>query len=140
MSIGVLEVQPGPSFKQTNASRTLLYRTPPIPLASALSCCFISDPPDLSTWRTTGDGRSYTAILHLARLILTDFARVADHELDMNPYIGQQIDIYNGRGVLIEGDRGNWLVGTGFEHSTLYNYQVANANYVYLGAIQAETA
>lgn len=82
----------------------------------------------------------HTGLVYRARPILTDSARVADHELDMDPYIGQQIDIYNGRGVLIEGDRGNWLVGTGFEHSTLYNYQVANADYVYLGAIQAETA
>jgi len=65
---------------------------------------------------------------------------VADHELDMNPYIGQQIDIYNGRGVLIESTLGVWLVGTSFEHSQLYNYQVSNAENVYLGAIQSETA
>jgi glucan 1,3-beta-glucosidase len=65
---------------------------------------------------------------------------VADHELDMNPYIGQQIDIYNGRGVLIESTLGVWLVGTAFEHSQLYNYQISNAENVYMGAIQSETA
>jgi glucan 1,3-beta-glucosidase len=65
---------------------------------------------------------------------------VADHELDMNPYIGQQVDIYNGRGALIESQAGVWMVGTAFEHSQLYNYQISNANAVYLGAIQSETA
>lgn len=65
---------------------------------------------------------------------------VADHELDMNPYIDKQVDIYNGRGALIESNKGVWMVGTAFEHSQLYNYQIANAQNVYMGAIQSETA
>jgi glucan 1,3-beta-glucosidase len=64
---------------------------------------------------------------------------VADHELDLPDH--GQINIYNGRGVLIESEAGPvWLVGTASEHSTLYNYQLHSAMNVYLGTIQGETA
>lgn len=63
---------------------------------------------------------------------------VADHELDLADH--NQINIYNGRGVLIESAAGPvWLYGTASEHSQLYNYQLANANNVYMAAIQTET-
>ncbi|KAL8639668.1 MAG: hypothetical protein Q9228_003325 [Teloschistes exilis] len=63
---------------------------------------------------------------------------VADHELDLADH--QQIDIYNGRGVLIESAKGPvWLYGTSSEHSQLYNYQIANSKNVYAGLIQTET-
>ncbi|KAL8686385.1 MAG: hypothetical protein Q9224_005462, partial [Gallowayella concinna] len=63
---------------------------------------------------------------------------VADHELDLADH--SQIDLYNGRGVLIESKQGPvWLYGTSSEHSVLYNYQVANAKNVYMAAIQTET-
>ncbi|KAK4998198.1 hypothetical protein LTR66_002539 [Elasticomyces elasticus] len=63
---------------------------------------------------------------------------VADHELDLTDH--NQIDIYNGRGVLIESQGPVWLYGTSFEHSMLYNYQIANAKEIYMGIIQSETA
>lgn len=63
---------------------------------------------------------------------------VADHELDMTDY--NQINIYNGRGVLIESQKPVWLWGTASEHSQLYNYQVSNAKNLYMGVIQTETA
>lgn len=63
---------------------------------------------------------------------------VSDHELDTIDH--NQVDIYNGRGVLIESTAGVWMYGTSFEHSMLYNYQLSNADGVYLGAIQSETA
>jgi glucan 1,3-beta-glucosidase len=44
------------------------------------------------------------------------------------------------RGVLIEGPGPNWLWGTSFEHSTLYDYQIMNAQNTYMGHIQHETA
>jgi glucan 1,3-beta-glucosidase len=47
---------------------------------------------------------------------------VADHELDRKG--NGQINIYNGRGVLIESKGPVWLYGTSSEHSSLYNYQV----------------
>ncbi|KAL8815772.1 MAG: hypothetical protein Q9223_005124 [Gallowayella weberi] len=63
---------------------------------------------------------------------------VADHELDLADH--SQIDLYNGRGVLIESKEGPvWLYGTSSEHSVLYNYQVAHAKNVFMAVIQSET-
>jgi glucan 1,3-beta-glucosidase len=63
---------------------------------------------------------------------------VADHELDMAGH--NETNIYNGRGLLIESQGPVWLYGTSVEHSQLYNYQVANAKNIFMGAIQTETA
>ncbi|KID87738.1 glucan 1,3-beta-glucosidase GLUC78 precursor, partial [Metarhizium majus ARSEF 297] len=63
---------------------------------------------------------------------------VADHELDRDDH--NQINIYNGRGVLIESTKGLWLWGTASEHNQLYNYQLTNAENVYMSLIQTETA
>jgi len=62
---------------------------------------------------------------------------VADHELDLSDH--NQIDIYNGRGVLIESQGPVWMYGTSSEHSQFYNYELANAKDVYMGIIQSET-
>ncbi|KAI4163230.1 MAG: hypothetical protein LQ342_003163 [Letrouitia transgressa] len=62
---------------------------------------------------------------------------VADHELDLDDH--NQIDIYNGRGVLIESQGPVWMYGTASEHNQLYNYQLAGAKNVYMGLIQTET-
>lgn len=63
---------------------------------------------------------------------------VADHELD-RPDFGQ-INLYNGRGVLITSEQGPvWLWGTASEHNVLYNYQITNAANVYMAHIQTET-
>lgn len=64
---------------------------------------------------------------------------VADHDLEIGAD-SQQIDIYNGRGVLIESAGPVWLYGTASEHSQLYNYQLSNASTVYMSLIQTETA
>ncbi|RAL05308.1 exo-beta-1,3-glucanase Exg0 [Aspergillus ibericus CBS 121593] len=61
----------------------------------------------------------------------------ADHDLDMSDH--NQINIYNGRGVLIESQGPVWLYGTASEHNQLYNYQVSNAKGVFMGLIQTET-
>ncbi|KAL1887501.1 hypothetical protein Cpir12675_006527 [Ceratocystis pirilliformis] len=63
---------------------------------------------------------------------------VADHELDLTDH--SQINIYNGRGVLIESTKGAWLWGTSSEHNVVYNYQLSNAKNVFMGLIQTETA
>jgi len=63
---------------------------------------------------------------------------VADHELDLPDE--NQINIYNGRGILIESRKGVWVYGSSFEHSVFYNYQIANAKNVYMSIIQSETA
>lgn len=81
-------------------------------------------------------------LMHITRsasLIMSNtWGWVADHELDLTDH--NQIDIYNGRGVLIESQGPVWMYGTAFEHSMLYNYQIANAKDIYLSIIQSETA
>lgn len=63
---------------------------------------------------------------------------ISDHDLDLLPNL--QIDIYNGRGFLIESQGPMWVYGSSSEHSMLYNYQLANAKNIYMGLIQSETA
>ncbi|KAK3302652.1 glycoside hydrolase family 55 protein [Chaetomium strumarium] len=63
---------------------------------------------------------------------------VADHSLEPSAKDGQ-IDVFSGRGVLIEGEGPVWGWGTASEHSVLYNYQFNNASNVFLGHIQTET-
>ncbi|KAH7162265.1 family 55 glycoside hydrolase [Dactylonectria estremocensis] len=63
---------------------------------------------------------------------------VSDHELDLSDH--SQINIYNGRGILIESTAGCWLWGTSSEHNVLYNYQLTKASNVYMSLIQTETA
>lgn len=61
----------------------------------------------------------------------------ADHELDLKDHA--QIDIYNGRGMLVESQGPVWLVGTASEHSQLQQYQFSGAKDIWFGAIQTET-
>ncbi|CCA67681.1 probable glucan 1,3-beta-glucosidase [Serendipita indica DSM 11827] len=61
----------------------------------------------------------------------------ADHQLDDDP-AESQIDVFSGRGILIEGEN-VWLVGTGSEHHAIYQYRVNGATNVYMGLIQTET-
>ncbi|KAL6804784.1 glycoside hydrolase family 55 protein [Trichoderma sp. SZMC 28013] len=63
---------------------------------------------------------------------------ISDHELDLADH--SQINIYNGRGLLIESTKGTWLWGTASEHSVLYNYALNNAQNVYANILQTETA
>jgi glucan 1,3-beta-glucosidase len=63
---------------------------------------------------------------------------VADHELDRTTH--HQVDIFNGRGLLVESQGPTWFYGTSSEHNQLYNYQFSNARNVFMGAIQTETA
>ena len=63
---------------------------------------------------------------------------VADHELDETGY--SKVNVFNGRGVLVESQGPFWMWGTSSEHSQLYNYQISNAKDVFMGAIQTETA
>ncbi|CAE6442407.1 unnamed protein product [Rhizoctonia solani] len=61
----------------------------------------------------------------------------ADHDLD-DP-AQRQIDVYAGRGILIESKGPVWLIGSGSEHHALYQYNLVGAENVYLGLIQTET-
>lgn len=81
-------------------------------------------------------------ILHLtpsSSLIMSNnWGWVADHEMDLDDHF--QIDIYNGRGLLVESQGPTWIWGSSFEHSMLYNYNFANSRDVVIGVIQSETA
>ncbi|MCJ1391404.1 hypothetical protein MMC18_004268 [Xylographa bjoerkii] len=63
----------------------------------------------------------------------------ADHDIeDPND---TQITIYTGRGFYIESAAGTiWLWGTAVEHHSLYQYQFANTQNIFMGQIQTETA
>ncbi|KAJ1306408.1 hypothetical protein OPQ81_007413 [Rhizoctonia solani] len=61
----------------------------------------------------------------------------ADHDLE-DP-AQRQIDVYTGRGILIESCGPVWLIGSGSEHHVLYQYNLVDAQNVYLGLIQTET-
>ncbi|KAL4787440.1 pectate lyase superfamily protein-domain-containing protein [Aspergillus varians] len=61
----------------------------------------------------------------------------ADHELDLSDH--NQINIYNGRGILVESKGPVWMYGTAAEHNQLYNYQISNAENIFMGLIQTET-
>lgn len=59
----------------------------------------------------------------------------ADHNLDT----GGSPTISVARGMLIEATKGTWLVGTGFEHNTLYQYNFYQAENVFTAMQQTET-
>ncbi|KAF1347408.1 pectin lyase-like protein [Lizonia empirigonia] len=61
----------------------------------------------------------------------------ADHELDQADH--GQIDIYNGRGMIVESQGPVWLVGTTSEHSQMSQYHFQGAKDIWYGAIQTET-
>lgn len=74
-----------------------------------------------------------------AKMIMSNnWGWVADHEMDLEDH--NQIDIYNGRGLLVESQGPVWIWGSSFEHSMLYNYNFANAKNIFIGVIQSETA
>jgi len=60
---------------------------------------------------------------------------VADHDLDF----GDQINVYNARGLLVESQGPVWMYGTAFEHSLLYQYNLHGARDILMAMIQTET-
>ncbi|CCF54366.1 hypothetical protein NDA11_001737 [Ustilago hordei] len=63
----------------------------------------------------------------------------ADHDLDFdNP---AQINLLSGRGVLIESADGPvWMYGGASEHAVLYQYNIVNANNIFISLAQTESA
>lgn len=88
----------------------------------------------------TSDCLAAFAMLHLTAssscYIDNMWGWTADHSLER----GGHQNIATGRGALIEATQGTWLTGTAFEHNTLYNYNLHNAQNVYAGMQQSETA
>ncbi|KAE9376033.1 glycoside hydrolase family 55 protein [Stipitochalara longipes BDJ] len=62
----------------------------------------------------------------------------ADHDMDSG--VAQtQINIFSGRGILVESQGPTWFYGTASEHSVLYQYNLASAQDIYMGMIQTES-
>ncbi|KAE8148799.1 pectate lyase superfamily protein-domain-containing protein [Aspergillus avenaceus] len=59
----------------------------------------------------------------------------ADHDLDGS----NKQTISTGRGLLVEATYATWLIGTGFEHHTLYQYNFEHARHVLATMQQSET-
>ncbi|CAG8040248.1 unnamed protein product [Penicillium olsonii] len=82
-----------------------------------------------------------SALLHItptaSAYIENSWAWVADHDLDAENEA--QIDIFSGRGILIESQGPTWLYGTASEHNVLYQYQLSQAKSVVMGMIQTES-
>lgn len=80
------------------------------------------------------------AMLHLTKTsscyIENMWGWTADHSLERGGFQ----NIATGRGALVEATQGTWLTGTSFEHNTLYNYNLRNAQDVFAGMQQTETA
>lgn len=62
--------------------------------------------------------------------------RVADHDMD-DPN-QTQINVFVGRGLLVESQGPTWLWGTSAEHSVLYNYGISSAKNLVMGLVQTE--
>ena len=79
--------------------------------------------------------------LHLApsaSIYLEDmWGWTADHDIDLDQTYGQYISTC--RGAMNEAMNGVWLVGTAFEHNTLYQYNFADAENVFVRMQQCET-
>ncbi|KAJ5552813.1 pectin lyase-like protein [Penicillium frequentans] len=82
-----------------------------------------------------------SALLHItskaSAYIENSWAWVADHDLDASDEA--QIDVFSGRGILIESQGPTWLYGTASEHNVLYQYQLSSAKDVVMGMIQTES-
>lgn len=88
----------------------------------------------------TANCKAAFAMLHLTASSSTYIENMwgwtADHSLDGGPVQ----NIATGRGLLVEATKGTWLTGTAFEHNTLYSYNFHNAQNVFAGMQQSETA
>ncbi len=61
----------------------------------------------------------------------------ADHSLDYPDH--SQIDIFNGRTILVESQGPLWMYATAAEHSVLYQYHFRNSKNVFIAQAQTET-
>ncbi|KJR87858.1 LysM domain protein [Sporothrix schenckii 1099-18] len=61
----------------------------------------------------------------------------ADHDLDIASQ--DMINVYTGRGVLIESQGPTWLWGSASEHSVLYQYQFSRASNLFCSMLQTES-
>lgn len=86
-----------------------------------------------------GNCKAAWGLLHLgttsSAYIENMWGWTADHDLDG----GHTQNIGTGRGMLIEATSATWLIGTGFEHHTLYQYNFERARNVFSALQQSES-
>ncbi|KAJ5461211.1 uncharacterized protein N7458_002763 [Penicillium daleae] len=68
----------------------------------------------------------------------------ADHDLDepvgsANTTTASQLNIFTGRGVLVESQGPTWFYGTSVEHSVLYQLTLSGAEDIFITHVQTET-
>ncbi|KAL4956505.1 pectate lyase superfamily protein-domain-containing protein [Aspergillus filifer] len=82
-----------------------------------------------------------SALLHITRsasaYMENIWAWTADHDLDIKSQ--DQLDVFTGRGILIESQGPTWLYGNSSEHNVLYQYQLSGARNVVMGMIQTQS-
>lgn len=62
---------------------------------------------------------------------------LADHNVESQGQ--EQLTLFSGRGILSQSQGPVWMIGTGSEHHTLYQYSLVGAKNHYMGLIQTET-
>jgi glucan 1,3-beta-glucosidase len=67
------------------------------------------------------------------------WAWTADHDMDSPNDPQTNINVYTGRGILIESQGPTWFYGGASEHSQLYQWQLSGAKNILLGHVQSET-
>ncbi|KAF2125602.1 glycoside hydrolase family 55 protein [Dothidotthia symphoricarpi CBS 119687] len=72
------------------------------------------------------------------------WAWTADHDIDAPlgsalTSTSASLNIFSGRGMLIESKGPTWLYGTASEHNVLYQYELSGAENIYMGHLQTET-
>ncbi|KAI9035159.1 exo-beta-1 [Aspergillus affinis] len=86
-----------------------------------------------------GECKAAFGLLHLSTTssayIENMWGWTADHDLDGD----HTQNIGTGRGLLVEATSATWLIGTGFEHHTLYQYNFERARNVFSALQQSET-
>ncbi|PLB52583.1 exo-beta-1,3-glucanase [Aspergillus steynii IBT 23096] len=86
-----------------------------------------------------GECKAAWGLLHLgttsSAYIENMWGWTADHDLDGS----HKQNIGTGRGMLVEATSATWLIGTGFEHHTLYQYNFEQARNVFSALQQSES-
>lgn len=92
------------------------------------------------TGRVNDNCKAASLLMHLTQNSTAYLENVwlwtADH--DMDKVTQDQIDIYAGRGLLVESDVA-WLWGTSVEHCVFYQYQLSSAKNILMSMIQTES-
>ncbi|GIJ84571.1 hypothetical protein Asppvi_003418 [Aspergillus pseudoviridinutans] len=101
----------------------------------------VSQCPTKSTPNINSGCIAASMLLHLTSLpsayLENVWAWTADH--DMDDAANTMADVYSARGILIESKGPTWLYATASEHNVLYQYELYEAENIFMGMIQTES-